>query len=88
VLEDWCQPFPGFFIYYPSRRQQPASLSVVDQRPSTVIESGELSTRSVCVVWNAHRRVYNHNEWQLGTVSFSTEFYGALLLAGPTLWHG
>jgi hypothetical protein len=59
-----------------------------DQRPSTVIESGELSTRSVCVVWNAHRRVYNHNEWQLGTVSFSTEFYGALLLAGPTLWHG
>lgn len=20
VLQDWCQPFPGFFIYYPSRR--------------------------------------------------------------------
>jgi hypothetical protein len=18
VLEDWCQPFPGFFLYYPS----------------------------------------------------------------------
>jgi DNA-binding transcriptional LysR family regulator len=21
VLEDWCPPFPGFFLYYPSRRQ-------------------------------------------------------------------
>jgi DNA-binding transcriptional LysR family regulator len=29
VLEDWCQPFPGFFIYYPSRRQQPAALSAL-----------------------------------------------------------
>ena len=29
VLQDWCQPFPGFFIYYPSRRQQPAVLSAV-----------------------------------------------------------
>jgi DNA-binding transcriptional LysR family regulator len=29
VLEDWCQPFPGFFLYYPSRRQQPASLSAL-----------------------------------------------------------
>lgn len=29
VLESWCQPFPGFFLYYPSRRQQPAALSVL-----------------------------------------------------------
>ena len=29
VLEDWCQPFPGFFLYYPSRRQQPATLSAL-----------------------------------------------------------
>src|SRR3954465_960432 len=29
VLEQWCQPFPGFFLYYPSRRQQPAALSAV-----------------------------------------------------------
>lgn len=21
VLEDWCPPFPGFHLYYPSRRQ-------------------------------------------------------------------
>jgi DNA-binding transcriptional LysR family regulator len=29
VLEDWCPPFAGFFLYYPSRRQQPAALSAV-----------------------------------------------------------
>ena len=29
VLEDWCQPFPGFFLYYPSRRQQPAALAAL-----------------------------------------------------------
>lgn len=29
VLRDWCQPYPGFFIYYPSRRQQTAALSAV-----------------------------------------------------------
>jgi DNA-binding transcriptional LysR family regulator len=26
VLEDWCEPFPGFFLYYPIRRQMPAAL--------------------------------------------------------------
>jgi DNA-binding transcriptional LysR family regulator len=26
VLEDWCPAFPGFFLYYPSRRQMPAVL--------------------------------------------------------------
>jgi DNA-binding transcriptional LysR family regulator len=29
VLQDWCPPFPGYFLYYPSRRQQPAALSAV-----------------------------------------------------------
>ena len=29
VLEDWCQPFPGFFLYYPSRRQRPAALTAL-----------------------------------------------------------
>jgi len=29
VLEDWCQPFPGFFLFYPSRQQQTASLEAV-----------------------------------------------------------
>jgi DNA-binding transcriptional LysR family regulator len=29
VLQDWCQPFPGFYIYYPSRRQHTAALSAL-----------------------------------------------------------
>jgi len=29
VLEDWCQPFAGYFLYYPSRRQQPPALSAL-----------------------------------------------------------
>ena len=29
VLEDWCPPFPGFFLYYPSRKQHPAALTAV-----------------------------------------------------------
>ncbi|WP_294393762.1 LysR family transcriptional regulator [uncultured Sphingomonas sp.] len=31
VLDDWCQPFPGYHLYYPSRRQMaPAFALVVD----------------------------------------------------------
>jgi DNA-binding transcriptional LysR family regulator len=26
-LETWCPPFPGYYLYYPSRRQKPAALS-------------------------------------------------------------
>lgn len=26
VLEDWCPAFPGFFLYYPSRRHTPPVL--------------------------------------------------------------
>jgi DNA-binding transcriptional LysR family regulator len=29
VLKDWCQPFLGFFLYYPSRRQQPPALAAL-----------------------------------------------------------
>jgi len=29
VLQDWCQPFPGFFIFYPGRRQQTAALTAL-----------------------------------------------------------
>lgn len=29
VLEDWCAPFAGYFLYHPSRRQQPAALSAL-----------------------------------------------------------
>jgi DNA-binding transcriptional LysR family regulator len=31
VLEDWCPPYPGFYIYYPSRRQmRPALRAFLD----------------------------------------------------------
>ena len=31
VLEDWCPPFAGYHLYYPSRRQSsPASNVLVD----------------------------------------------------------
>jgi len=29
VLEDWCPPFDGFFLYYPSRRHQPRALKAL-----------------------------------------------------------
>jgi DNA-binding transcriptional LysR family regulator len=29
VLEDWCPPYPGFFLYYPSRRQTPPALAAL-----------------------------------------------------------
>src|SRR6266576_5541958 len=29
VLEDWCPPFPGFFLYYPSQRQLRPALSAL-----------------------------------------------------------
>ncbi len=29
VLEDWCAPFPGYHLYYPSRRQHSAAFAVV-----------------------------------------------------------
>src|SRR5262249_12622761 len=36
VLEEWCPYYPGFYLYYPSRRQMPAVLrSVVEHLKST-----------------------------------------------------
>ena len=29
VLEDWCPPFAGYFLYYPSRRQQPPAMTAL-----------------------------------------------------------
>lgn len=29
VLEDWCPWFPGYFLYYPSRRHQPSALAAL-----------------------------------------------------------
>ncbi|EPM2566242.1 LysR family transcriptional regulator [Yersinia enterocolitica] len=29
VLEDWCEPFPGYYLYYPSRRQHTTAFSLL-----------------------------------------------------------
>ena len=29
VLEDWCPPFPGYHLYYPSRRQQSPAFALL-----------------------------------------------------------
>jgi DNA-binding transcriptional LysR family regulator len=29
VLEDWCQPYAGYHLFYPSRRQSSAAFSLV-----------------------------------------------------------
>ena len=29
ALDDWCAPFPGYHLYYPSRRQQPPAFALV-----------------------------------------------------------
>ena len=29
VLEDWCPPFPGYHLYYPSRRQPSAAFTLL-----------------------------------------------------------
>jgi DNA-binding transcriptional LysR family regulator len=29
ALRDWCPTFPGYFLYYPSRRNQPAALAAL-----------------------------------------------------------
>ncbi len=39
VLEDWCPPFPGYHLYYPSRRQSSAAFSlVVNALPPSITE--------------------------------------------------
>lgn len=29
VLEDWCQPFPGYHLYYPNRREHSSAFGVI-----------------------------------------------------------
>jgi DNA-binding transcriptional LysR family regulator len=29
VLEDWCQPYSGYHLYYPSRRQSAAAFALL-----------------------------------------------------------
>ena len=29
VLQDWCPPFPGYHLYYPSRRQNAPAFALL-----------------------------------------------------------
>jgi DNA-binding transcriptional LysR family regulator len=29
VLERWCEPFPGYYLYYPSRKQHSPAFTLV-----------------------------------------------------------
>lgn len=42
VLDDWCPPIPGFYLYYPSRKQAPATLRAFVE---TVRESSSALTK-------------------------------------------
>lgn len=41
VLEDWCPPFPGFFIYFPSRIRIPLKLRVFVDFLKRALAEGE-----------------------------------------------
>jgi DNA-binding transcriptional LysR family regulator len=32
VLEDWCEPLPGYHLYYPSRKQHTPAFSLLLDR--------------------------------------------------------
>lgn len=35
LLEDWCDPFDGYYLYYPSRRQRSLAFRLVLDAPAT-----------------------------------------------------
>jgi hypothetical protein len=55
ALDDWCPPIPGFFLYYPGRRQvSPALAAVID-----AILSGSDASREIKARWkNAPKSVH------------------------------
>ena len=64
VLEDWCAPFPGPFLYYPSpaSRRRPERLSSVLSRNgasrSSVSKKSRLSLRWKVCECGAHLKLY------------------------------
>ena len=61
VLQDWLAPFPGFFLYYPHRKQQPAALTAVIESLRLQVVISLLSSRhrgtgsGLCLSQRAHR---------------------------------
>lgn len=51
VLDDWCKPFPGFYLYVPSREQMPAKVRalmdfLVAKRDAMAAPPGKRGSRS------------------------------------------
>src|SRR5205823_5288057 len=40
VLDDWCPPFPGFHLYYPSRREVTPALRAPRRRKAVAVAAG------------------------------------------------
>ena len=53
VLEDWCPPFAGYFLYYPSRRHQLPALAALAQT-LRVASPGSASRARVRSVRSTH----------------------------------
>jgi DNA-binding transcriptional LysR family regulator len=45
VLEDWCPPFLGYHLYYPSRRQSSRPLPCLSTRCATGVDAKAPATR-------------------------------------------
>ena len=48
VLEDWCPPFPGFFLYYPGRRQASPALAAFIDAIRVPAKARKESSRATC----------------------------------------
>ena len=48
VLEDWCPPFPGFFLYYPGRRQASPALAAFIDAIRVPAKARKKSLRATC----------------------------------------
>ena len=46
VLEDWCPPFAGYHLYYPSRRQPSPAFSLVVRRCDSMLQLSHRPQRS------------------------------------------
>jgi DNA-binding transcriptional LysR family regulator len=57
VLEDWCQPFAGYFLYHPGRRHQPPALTaLIDTLRFADLTSQHFQARGAAVRARSDRR--------------------------------
>ncbi|MBA0216927.1 hypothetical protein H4F33_09370 [Pectobacterium brasiliense] len=46
VLTGWCPPFPGYYLYYPSRKQHITAFSLLWKRCATRVRIGLVGCKS------------------------------------------